>query len=324
MVPARLTEAKVSRESALIASLRAIAGSPAARGLLDDAAILEIGGATLILTHDMLVEGIHYRPSDPPEDVAWKLVAVNLSDLAAKGARPVGVLLGYSLGEVEWDERFVAGLGTALRAFGVDLLGGDTVAGPPGAPRTLGLTAIGEASGAVPSRAGARAGDHLWVSGTIGDSGAGLLGLKGEIAASAALIERYRNPRPRTEAGEALAPLVSAMMDVSDGLLIDASRIAAASGLSVAIELDAVPLSEALIACLGDSIEARLGAATAGDDYELLFAASPERAAGILALSDRIGVPLTRIGRVEAGSGLALTCRGEPVALPPRLGWEHG
>lgn len=314
----------VTAESTFLAFLRVLAASPAARGLLDDVAVLEIGGATLLLTHDMLVEGIHYLSSDPPEDVAWKLVAVNLSDLAAKGARPVGVLLGYSLGEEEWDERFVAGLGTALRAFGVDLLGGDTVAAPAGAPRTLGMTAVGEASAPVLSRAGAQAGDHLWVSGTIGDAGAGLRGLRGEIAPSPALADRYRNPRPRLEAGEALAPLVSAMMDVSDGLLIDASRIAAASGVAVAIELDSVPLSEALLASLGDALETRLAAATAGDDYELLFAAPPERAAEILALSDRIGLPLTRIGRVAAGSGLTLTCRGEPLPLPSRLGWEHG
>ena len=159
-------------ESAFIESLRALATHPAARGLLDDAAVLEIGGRSLVLTHDMLVEGVHYRADDPPADVAWKLLAVNLSDLAAKGARPVGVLLGYSLGEVEWDQAFVAGLGTALAAFDLPLLGGDTVRGI--GPRTLALTALGEADGPVPSRAGGQAGDHLWVSGTIGDAGAGL------------------------------------------------------------------------------------------------------------------------------------------------------
>ena len=314
----------MNNESEFIGLMRDIATDPAARGLLEDAAVLEVGGATLVLTHDMLVEGVHYLPSDPPEDVAWKLVAVNLSDLAAKGARPLGVLLGYSLGEEPWDRAFVAGLGTALGGFGVALLGGDTVAGPRRAPRTLGMTAIGEAKGPVPSRGGARAGDLLWVSGTIGDAGAGLRGLKGEIAASDALVERYRNPRPRLEAGEALAPLVSAMMDVSDGLLIDAVRIAAASGVQVAIELDALPLSDSLLACVCDSREARLAAAAAGDDYELLFAAAPERAAAVLALSERIGLPLSRIGGVFAGAGLVLTDAGEPVALPPRLGWEHG
>ena len=322
LVPA--SDANVSREFALIESLRALAASPAARRLLDDAAILPIGGATLVLTHDMLVEGVHYLLSDPPGDIAWKLLAVNLSDLAAKGARPVGVLLGYSLGEEDWDRGFVAGLGAALGAFGVQLLGGDTVSVPEGSARVLGMTALGEAAGAVPSRGGAQAGDQLWVSGAIGDAGAGLRVLQGELAGShEALVERYRLPRPRLEAGEALAPLVSAMMDVSDGLLIDAARIAAASGVRLEIELDAVPLSEPFLACLGGGREARLAAATAGDDYELLFTAPLERAAEILALSESLGLPLTRVGAAGPGEGLRLSDHGEAVALPSGLGWEH-
>lgn len=310
-------------ESDLIRALSSLATHPGARRLLDDAAVLVTGGATLVLTHDMLLEGVHFLPDDPPEDVAWKLVAVNLSDLAAKGARPVGALLGYTLGEREWDAAFVAGLGTALGAFGMPLLGGDTVSGPAGAGRTLGLTAIGEATGAVPSRAGAQAGDRLWVSGAIGDSGAGLRILKGGVEGAEALVRRYRAPRPRLEAGQALAPLVSAMMDVSDGLLIDAGRIAEASGARIAIELEAVPLSDAYITCLGEDREARLAAATAGDDYELLFAAPAERASEILKLSERLGLPLSRIGSVEPGVGLGLTHEGRELPLPPRLGWEH-
>jgi thiamine-monophosphate kinase len=305
----------MSSEAAFIESLKALATHPAARGLADDAAVLDIGGRTLVLTHDMLVEGVHYLPGDPPAGVAWKLLAVNLSDLAAKGARPLGILLGYSLGEDEWDEAFVAGLATALNAFGLPLLGGDTVRG--GGARTLALTAIGEADGPVPSRSGGKAGDHLWVSGTIGDSGAGLRGL-GQY-----LVERYRNPRPRLEAGQRLAPLVAAMMDVSDGLLIDSSRLAAASATAAEIDLALVPLSEALLAAVGDGREARLEAATAGDDYELLFAASPERAAEILALQDELGLSFSRIGTLAEGSGLRLTDAGEPVPLPERLGWVH-
>lgn len=276
---------------------------------------MDFGGRRLVLTHDMLVEGVHYLPDDPPGDVAWKLVAVNLSDLAAKGARPIGVLLGYSLSDDAWDSAFVAGLATALGGLGIPLLGGDTVRGA--GARTLALTAIGEADGPVPSRSGGRAGDHLWVSGTIGDSGAGLRGL-GE-----ALVERYRNPRPRLEAGQRLAPLVGAMLDVSDGLLIDASRLAEASGVSIGIDLAQVPLSEAYLAALGDDRQARLAAATAGDDYELLFAAAPERAPEILALQDALGLPLSRIGTLREGAGLSLTDGGEAVPLPPRLGWEH-
>jgi thiamine-monophosphate kinase len=308
----------LSREAAFIDSLRALATDPAARGLLDDAAVLEVGGEILVLTHDMIVEGVHYLPGDPPGDVAWKLLAVNLSDLAAKGARPIGVLLGFTLGDEEWDRAFADGLGAALTAFGVPLLGGDTVAAPA---RVLGLTAIGRAAQAPPGRSGARPGDLLWVSGTIGDAGAGLRVLEDGLGPSDALVERYRNPRPRLEAGERLAPLVSAMMDVSDGLLLDAARMAAASGCAVQVELDSVPLSDAFLALLG---EARLEAASAGDDYELLFAADPARAPIILALAEEIGLPLSRIGRFDAGAGLALRERGAPVALPARLGFEHG
>jgi thiamine-monophosphate kinase len=310
-------------ESDFISLMRGIATHPAARGLGDDAAVLEVGGKTLVLTHDMIVEGVHFLPSDPPDDVAWKLVAVNLSDLAAKGARPVGALLGYSLGADEWDRAFAAGLGSALDAFGLMLLGGDTVSAPPGAPRSLGLTAIGEATGDVPSRAGAQAGDQLWISGSIGDAGAGLRILTGEIHGSEALVERYRSPRPRLEAGQRLAPLASAMMDVSDGLLIDAARMAEASGAAIAIGLGDLPLSDAFLETLGDGREARLFAATAGDDYELLFAAAPDRATELLALAEEIGVPLNRIGSVEAGGGLRLSDGEDALELPDRLGWEH-
>jgi len=313
----------VTTESAFIESLRRLATSPAARGLVDDAAVLELGGESLVLTHDMLVEGVHYRADDPAGDVAWKLVAVNLSDLAGKGARPLGVLLGFTLGDPGWDEDFVAGLATALGAFALPLLGGDTVAAPAGAPRVLGLTAIGVADGPVPSRAGGRPGDHLWVSGTIGDAGAGLKLLERGESEPAGLVERYRNPRPRLEAGQRLAPLVTAMMDVSDGLLIDTARLAAASGCRAEIALDSVPLSEQLLAQSGDDRAARLEAATAGDDYELLFAAPAAANAAVHELAEKIGLPLSRIGALSEGSGLSLTDAGEPVAPPERLGYEH-
>ena len=310
-------------ESEFIALMRGIAVDPAARGLEDDAAVLEVGGTTLVLTHDMIVEGVHFLGNDPPADVAWKLLAVNLSDLAAKGARPVGALLGYTLSEEAWDRTFADGLRSAASGFGIALLGGDTVRAPSGSARAFGLTAIGRADGPVPSRAGGRPGDHLWVSGTIGDSGAGLKLLRAGVAGGRALAERYRNPRPRLEAGQKLAPLVGAMLDVSDSLLIDAGRMAAASGVAIRIDIGMVPLSEAFLAAMGDARDARLFAATAGDDYELLFAAAPERSREILALGDEIGLPLSRIGEVEQGDGLSLCDGEEPVALPARLGWEH-
>jgi thiamine-monophosphate kinase len=307
----------MTSEAAFIAVMRGLAADPAARGLMDDAAVLDVGGETLVLTHDMIAEGVHYLPDDPPGNVAWKLVAANLSDLAAKGARPLGVLLGFTLGDDEWDRAFAEGLGQALAAFDSPLLGGDTIAAPA---RLLGLTAIGRAAGPVPARTGARPGDLLWVSGTIGDAGAGLAALRaGDHRPE--LIERYRLPRPRLEAGERLAPLVSAMMDVSDGLLLDARRMAAASECLLNVELDSIPLSEAYLAARG---EARMEAATGGDDYELLFATRPGAAPAVLALAEEIGLPFSRIGRFEAGAGLTLTERGAAVPLPARLGFEHG
>ena len=307
----------MSAETAFIEMLRGFATDPAARGLMDDAAVLELGGEHLVLSHDMIAEGVHYLPDDPPADVAWKLVAVNLSDLAAKGARPLGVLLGFTLGDEGWDAAFAEGLAAALAAFAVPLLGGDTISAPA---RIFGLTAIGRTSGPVPSRTGARPGDQLWVTGTIGDAGAGLKALQGMLPRSDALIERYRNPRPRLEAGQRLAPIVTAMMDVSDGLLIDAARMASASGCGIDIALDSIPLSDAFIAACG---EARLDAATAGDDYELLFAAKPVSAEALLALAEELGLPFSPVGRCAGGAGLALSEAGAPVPLPPSLGFEH-
>ena len=311
-------------ESGFIAALRRLATHPAARGLLDDTAVLEIGGTNLVITHDMIVEGVHFLPGDSPADVAWKLVAVNLSDLAAKGAKPIGILVGYGLSDTEWDLAFVDGLGAALAAFDIALLGGDTVAAPAGAPRTLGLTALGEATGPVPSRAGAKAGDELWVTGTIGDAGAGLHILTGEVEGGAHLVERYRRPAPRLAAGQALAPLASAMMDVSDGLLIDAGRIAAASGVRVEIDLGLIPLSPACIDALGESRIVRLAAATSGDDYELLFSVAEGQVDALLGLAETLDLPFTRVGRFIAGSGIGLTDAGEDIQLPSRLGYEHG
>lgn len=283
-----------------------------------------MGDDALVLTHDMIVEGIHYLPTDPPEDVAWKLVAVNLSDLAAKGARPLGALLGYALGDGPWDAAFARGLGLALSTFGFNLFGGDTTAMPAGAPRALGLTAIGMAVLPVPSRADARPGERLWLSGTIGDGGAGLRLAREGKTEPAALIERYRCPRPRLEAGQRLARIVGAMMDVSDGLLIDASRLAQASGCRVCVRLDWLPLSPALLELEGNSRGARLTAASAGDDYELLFTAAPERTREIETLAEELGLPLSPIGQCEPGAGLSLLDGGTPVPLPKMLGFEHG
>ncbi|MFD1034662.1 thiamine-phosphate kinase [Sphingomonas hankookensis] len=289
-------------EADVLAALRTLPLHPGAHRLTDDAAHL----GDLVLTKDLLVEGVHFLSHDPPTDVAWKLVATNLSDLAAKGAVPVGVMLGYPIDDDAWDSAFLSGLDDVLRTFACALLGGDTVKLPAGAPRLLSLTAIGRSPHA-PRRDGARAGDGLWVTGTIGDAGAGLAIAQGADG-PATLLNRYRRPTPRLAEGQALAPHVHAMMDVSDGLLIDARRMAAASGLAVTIDLASVPLSDALQAFGHDAMTA----ATAGDDYELLFACDGEPP-----------VAATRIGGFVEGEGLHLLQNGHPIPLPDRLGYQH-
>lgn len=311
----------MSGEAAFIAALRTIIRHPGARGLLDDAAVIPPPiGRELVVTHDMIAEGVHFLPRDPPGDVAWKLLAVNLSDLAAKGAKPIGIILGYTLaGDPAWDDAFVAGFGRALDHFGVPLLGGDTIAIGPKTPRTLGLTALGEAPAPVPDRRGARVDDLLWVCGTIGDAGLGLRIAQGEIEGSRKLLKSYRLPMPRLKEGRALASIVHAMADISDGLLIDAARIAEASGLAVTIDLDAIPLSAEAVAYGGDR-KARLTAATAGDDYALIFAARAECTDAISALD----IGAVQIGFFHGGAGLSIHDAQGKVALPQKLGYCHG
>lgn len=300
----------MSREGDFIARLARFATHPAARGLTDDAAVLPLGSRDLVLTHDMIVESVHFLPDDPAADVAWKLVAVNLSDLAAKGAQPLGVLLGFALGDAAWDSDFADGLEAALTHFGVPLLGGDTVSGR--GPRQLGLTAIGDTPpGGAPARGGAQPGDTLYVTGRIGAAGLGLAIARGTGAGPDAWLAAYRRPVPRLAEGRMLAPMVHAMADVSDGLLIDAARMARASGLAIEIDLDTVPLADPA----GD----RMAQVTAGDDYELLCAGP----AGLtLDLPGSAG--LHAIGRCMTGAGLRLFDDGNVVPLPTALGYEHG
>jgi len=312
-------------EHDFIERLRAIATHPAARGLLDDAAVFPFGRHRLVLTHDMMVEGVHWLPDANPADVAWKLVAVNLSDLAAKGAKPLGVLLGVGrTGDAAWDAGFVAGLKQAIDHFGVPLLGGDTVSMGESNIKALGLTAIGEAKGhIIPARCGAKVGDAVYVTGTIGDGWAGLQIALGNIDVddgveggeiSAMLLKAHNRPLPKLAEGRALSSLVSAMMDISDGLLLDAKRIADASGIAIEIDMAQIPLSKQYRAVVGDDLDARMKAATGGDDYQLLLTASPETV---------LPVPLTRVGICQSGSGLKLHEHGERITIPEKLGYEH-
>jgi thiamine-monophosphate kinase len=307
----------MTTESQIIARLRRFATDPAARGLADDAALLD----GLVITHDTIAEGVHFLPFDPPASVGWKLVAVNLSDLAAKGATPRAALLSMAIGDPGWDETFIGGIEAACESYGVSLIGGDTIALPPGAPRVLGLTAIGRAGERVPSRAGGRPGDRLWLVGTLGDCAAGLALLQADAKATGPLVDTYRRPVPLLAAGVALAPAATAMMDVSDGLLIDLERLCAASGCGAAVELGQLPLSRAFIAERGQDRKARLFAATGGDDYALL-AAIPE-SVDPLSLSLPRPTTIAAIGWLVDAPGIALSHDGRPVALPAALGYEH-
>ncbi|WP_260482802.1 thiamine-phosphate kinase [Sphingomicrobium flavum] len=315
----------MNSELNLIARLAQMARHPAARGLTDDAAHLD----GLVLTHDTIAEGVHYRADDPPESVGWKLAAVNLSDLAAKGAVPAGALLSLTMGSPregelagDWEEAFLTGLEAACESYGLPLIGGDTIALPAGAPRVLGLTAIGRAGPSTPTRDGARAGDELWLVGTLGDAMAGLAQLIEDEAAEGTLVDIYRRPVPQLAAGQPLAPHAHGMMDVSDGLLLDAARLAMAANLRAEIALEAIPLSDAFVALRGDDHAARMFAATGGDDYALL-AALPPGSGEALRKSLPSRTIFTRVGTLSHGEGLALTENGKNLPLPEQLGHEH-
>jgi thiamine-monophosphate kinase len=305
---------RMTTESTFIALMRNMATDPSARGLLDDTAVISLGNETLILTHDMMAEDVHWLPSADAADVAWKLLSVNLSDLAAKGARPLGVLLGFMLGDKDWDRRFAMGLQAALAHYDVPLLGGDTVSNR-GDKRALGMTAIGAATASpVPARSGAQPGDTLYVTGTLGDALAGFEMAEVSLAADPFLTAAYHRPIAQLAAGQALASSVNAMMDVSDGLLIDAERMASASKVAISIDLARIPLSIPYRQQRGDSIDSRMQAASWGDDYQLLFTASADLVLPIHA---------TAIGQVVAGSGLSLAHAGASVPLPASLGYQH-
>jgi thiamine-monophosphate kinase len=292
-------------------------GAAGAFDLLDDAAIVpQRPGFDLVVTKDAIVEGVHFPVGERPELVARKLVRVNLSDLAAKAAEPFGCFLA-----VAWPanfgpghrEAFASGLGEDLRAFGVALLGGDTVSTP--GPFTASLTALGWVpEGRMVRRAGARVGDVVAVSGTIGDGALGLLAARGEIEdAEGWLAHRYRLPSPRLDLRDVLLGSAAAAADVSDGLVADAGHIAAASGVRLSLDLDHLPLSPAAARWLATQPDRAAGfvqLATGGDDYEVVatFGTTP---AGF-----------TEIGTVSAGAGVEVSLDGRTVSIAEG-GWRH-
>lgn len=300
-------------EFALIAQLFApLADAPGAFGLLDDAAVIAPReGHDLVVTTDAVVEGVHFLSDDPPGLIAKKALRVNVSDLAAKGAEPLGYLLALSLPahlSLEWLTAFAEGLRQDQRTFAMSLLGGDTTATP--GPLSVAITAFGYVPvGQMIRRRGARVGDLVFVSGTVGDAGAGLDLLRAPRACSHAvrdfLVHRYHEPRPRVELGLSLRGMARAGLDVSDGLLADLGHMADASGVRIEIDAHRLPLSAALRDVWGDDLQARMRAAIAGDDYELAFTVAPSDVDELVRRA-RNSTAITEIGRVTAGRSVAL------------------
>jgi thiamine-monophosphate kinase len=304
---------------------------PGGLDLLDDAALVDCrAGRRLVVTADAIVEGVHYLPVDPPELVARKLLRVNLSDLAAMGARPLHYLLTTALPAVygaDWVAAFARGLAEDQRRFQVSLLGGDSVATP--GPAALSLTAIGEVpAGMEIRRSGALVDDLVWVSGTIGDAYLGLAVLRGAYSHlapehRAGFIGRFRIPEPRVELGPRLAGLAHAMIDVSDGLLADLGHICDTSNVAARVEVETLPLSRAAQEIVDRRMDLRVSLAAGGDDYELLFTAPASATKAIEELSSVLGLPITMIGLIERGKGVRLVDL-EGRAIPvDHAGYRH-
>ncbi len=310
-------------EFALIARhFRPLAGA-AGLGLTDDAALLAPPpGRELVLTVDTMVAGVHFLPEDPPDLLARKLLRVNLSDLAAKGAEPLGYLLALSVPRATpeaWFAAFAAGLAQDQAAFAIPLLGGDTTSTP--GPVTLSLTALGHVGpGAMVRRAGARDGDGVFVTGTIGDAALGLLAARGDLAdPSGVLLGRYRLPTPRL--GLVSSELVRAAMDISDGLIQDLGHLCRAGGLGAEIGATRVPLSPAAAAAGPEHLHRCL---TGGDDYELLLAVAPEAEVPLTLAARARHIPLACIGRFRAGpqTVMVIDVTGRAIPFGPG-GWSH-
>lgn len=294
-------------------------GAAGAFDLKDDAAIVpQRAGHDLVITKDGIVEGVHFPLGEAPDLVAQKLLRVNLSDLAAKGAEPFACLLAVAWPkgfERRSREAFARGLGEDLARFGVVLLGGDTIVTP--GPFWATLTALGWVpAGGMVRRAGAKPGDRVWVSGTIGDGMLGLAAVLGDVEDSDGhLRERYRRPNPRLELRETLRAQASAAADISDGLVADAGHVAEASGVAIRLDLDRMPLSQpaqAWLAAQPDRAVALIRLATGGDDYEIVCTAPP----------GAVMPGCTLVGEVAAGAGVEARVEGRPVD-PGDGGWRH-
>lgn len=306
-------------------------GYDGALALTDDVALIgAAAGDETAVTVDAMVSGVHFLPDDPPDLVARKLVRVNLSDLAAKGTVPFAVMLAAAF-PVEtragWLKRFVQGLGQDLAAFGVALIGGDTVSTP--GPLTLSLTAFGRiAKGRAVLRSGARPGDTIWVSGTLGDGALGLAAAQGRrknlsAEQQAFLTDRYRLPQPRLALGQGLPGLAHAAMDISDGLVQDLGHLCHASHVSGEIWAARLPLSDAARSALAQEQSLLASILTGGDDYELLFTAPAAADEAVQNLGRATGVTVSAIGSIGAGQGVSVRdLTGQPLHLT-QGGWRH-
>jgi thiamine-monophosphate kinase len=298
-----------------------------AYGLTDDAATIQLPpGEELVVTADLLSAGVHFRPEDPPGLVAKKSLRANLSDLAAKGAVPLGYMLSLALPRgwtMPWMDSFATGLREDQDEFSIALLGGDTTS--MDGPLTIAITAVGTLpAGSMIRRNGAKPGDLVYVSGTIGDAGMGLAILKGELpnvssASREILISRYQLPMPRLSLGRALRGVASAALDVSDGLLADLGHIGETSNVGLSIEVDRVPLSGSLNAARGSVVSA----VAAGDDYEIAFTAPASKRDDVLRIAAVTGTPVTEIGRVISGTGVALSDSSGREIPVSRKGYRH-
>jgi len=311
-----MTEPSRPGEFELIARYFAPIAGPGGLGLLDDAGLLRPGrGYEVVVTADALVAGVHFFPDDPPDAIGWKALAVNLSDLAAKGAKPEGFVLTLALprGWTEgWVADFAAGLARMAELAGCPLIGGDTVS--TSGPLTLSITAFGTVpAGRMVKRSGAKPGDVVLVSGSIGD---GALGLKAHgpdkpdwVAALSAedrafLADRYLHPQPRHALADALQRHASAAMDISDGLVGDLAKLLKASGTGAEIDLDAIPLSGAARAAVMAVPALAELAWTGGDDYEILCTASEMECSALVAAAEGTMLLLTPIGRISDEAGV--------------------
>lgn len=330
-----MTDHPASAEDSLIARyFQPLATDPGAFGLGDDAAILKALGDDLVVTTDAIVEGVHFLPDDPADSIARKALRVNLSDLAAKGATPAGFVLTLALRGADdgWLAPFARGLGEDATAFGCPLLGGDTVSTP--GPLMISITAFGRVpEGRMIHRLGARPGDRVVVSGTIGDATLGLAILKGgAVAAGLAddaagremLVGRYRVPQPRSALAKAVREHASAAMDVSDGLAGDLAKLCAASGVSAVIDATVVPLSAPAAGLLARGTVGIGALLSGGDDYEVLCTVPENRYDAFAQAARQAGVAVTPIGTVIAGTSAPSFLDGQGREIPlSRLSYSH-